>query len=43
MNETFENIRHIDEAGQEHWLARELAIATGYADYRNFSKSDRQG
>ena len=36
MNETFENIRHIDEAGQEYWLARELAIAIGYKKYENF-------
>lgn len=38
MNETFENIKHIDEARQEYWLARELATAIGYTDYRNFSK-----
>lgn len=38
MNEVFENIKHIDEAGQEYWSARELASAIGYADYRNFSK-----
>ena len=38
MIKIFENIKHIDEAGQEYWLARELAIATGYTDYRNFSK-----
>lgn len=38
MNETFENIKHIDDAGQEYWLARQLAVATGYADYRNFCK-----
>ncbi len=35
-NETFENIKHIDETGQEYWLARELAIAIGYKKYENF-------
>ncbi len=38
MDKTFENIKHTDEAGQEYWLARELAVAIGYADYRNFCK-----
>jgi len=36
MNEIFENIKHIDEAGQEYWLARELCGAVGYKKYENF-------
>lgn len=32
----FEKIRHTDEGGNEYWLARELAVAVGYKDYRNF-------
>ena len=35
-NEIFESIRHTDEKGNEYWLARELASAIGYKDYRNF-------
>lgn len=33
---TFETIKHINEYGQEYWLARELAKILGYSDYRNF-------
>lgn len=36
VNEIFESIRHTDEKGNEYWLARELANAIGYKDYRNF-------
>lgn len=32
----FEAIRHTDENGKEYWLAREMATAIGYKDYRNF-------
>ena len=32
----FEKIRRIDEDGNEYWLARELATAVGYKDFRNF-------
>lgn len=32
----FDKIRHTDEDGNEYWLARELATAVGYKDYRNF-------
>ena len=35
--EIFESIRHTDENGKEYWLARELASAVGYKDYRNFN------
>lgn len=38
-NETiFENIKHIDEYGNEYWLARELSKALEYKDWRNFQK-----
>ncbi len=33
---TFEGIRHIDEDGDEFWLARELAPLLDYQDWRNF-------
>ena len=33
---TFEEIRHLDENGQEFWMARELAKVLGYARFRNF-------
>ena len=34
--ETFESIKHINEFGQEYWLARELQRVLEYSDYRNF-------
>lgn len=34
--QTFESIKHINEYGQEYWLARELARVLEYADWRNF-------
>ena len=33
----FEDIKHIDENGQEYWLARELQNVLGYAQWRRFS------
>lgn len=36
---TFENIKHINEYGQEYWLARELAKVLQYADWRNFENA----
>jgi DNA-damage-inducible protein D len=33
---TFEGIRHLDEAGQEFWLARQLAEVLDYSQYRHF-------
>lgn len=33
---TFESIRHFDEAGNEYWQARELALLLEYAQWRNF-------
>ena len=32
----FENIKHIDEKGNEYWLARELMKALEYTEYRKF-------
>lgn len=34
----FENIKHIDEYGNEYWYARELSKALEYKDWRNFQK-----
>lgn len=34
----FENIKHIDEYGNEFWYARELSKALEYKDWRNFLK-----
>lgn len=33
---TFEDIRHIDEQGNEYWLARELSKILEYSEYRHF-------
>ncbi len=35
---TFEEIKHIDENGQEYWLARELQEVLEYKEWRNFEK-----
>lgn len=35
---TFEEIKHINEFGNEYWLARELAPVLGYARWENFYK-----
>jgi DNA-damage-inducible protein D len=32
----FEDIKHIDEQGQEYWKARELQIVLEYAQWRRF-------
>ena len=37
-NDTFENIKHIDEFGNEFWFARELQKVLEYKDWRNFLK-----
>lgn len=34
----FEAIRHVNEYGQEFWYARELQVALGYKEWRNFTK-----
>ncbi|MFI3163649.1 MAG: DNA damage-inducible protein D [Bacillota bacterium] len=35
----FEDIKHMDENGEEFWLARELQVALGYAQWRRFSSA----
>lgn len=35
---TFEDIKHIDELGNEYWEARELMYVLGYAKWGNFKK-----
>ena len=32
----FDNIKHIDEAGKEYWLARELMPLLEYKEWRKF-------
>lgn len=34
----FESIRHVNKYGQEFWYARDLQIALGYTEWRNFCK-----
>ena len=34
----FESIKHIDENGNEYWLARELSKKLEYTEWRNFKK-----
>ena len=35
----FEDIKHIDELGNEYWLARELGKILEYGEYRKFLPS----
>ena len=35
-NQTFENIKHIDENGEEYWYARELQKILDYKEWRKF-------
>ena len=37
-SKTFEDIKHIDEYGNEYWLARDLQKVLEYKDWRNFKK-----
>ena len=37
-NSIFENIKHVDEYGNEYWYARELQKVLEYKDWRNFKK-----
>ncbi|MEF2662910.1 MAG: DNA damage-inducible protein D [Bacilli bacterium] len=37
-NNIFENIKHVDECGNEYWLARDLSKVLEYKDWRNFQK-----
>ena len=34
----FESIKHIDESGNEYWLARDLQIVLEYAQWRRFNE-----
>ncbi len=34
----FEDIKHVDEEGNEYWLARELMIVLEYKRWENFHK-----
>jgi len=38
-NKSFESIKHIDEKGNEYWLARELQIILEYNKWENFQKT----
>ena len=38
-NSVFESIKHIDENGNEYWLARELQNVLDYSEYRKFKPS----
>lgn len=33
---TFEEIKHINEFGNEYWLAKDLALVLEYTQWRNF-------
>ena len=35
--QTFESIKHVNEYGEEYWLARELQLGLEYAQWRRFS------
>lgn len=37
--QTFESIKHVNEYGQEYWLARELQSVLEYAQWRNFAEA----
>lgn len=39
----FDAIRHVDENGNEYWLARELMIVLGYAKWQHFGKNIKKG
>ena len=36
-DQTFESIKHVNEYGEEYWLARELQLVLEYAQWRRFS------
>ena len=38
-NSTFEDIKHIDEYGNEYWLARELQKVLEYREWRKFENA----
>ncbi|MDR3259490.1 MAG: hypothetical protein LBT51_07790 [Fusobacteriaceae bacterium] len=36
--QSFEQIKYVEESGDEYWYARELAPVLEYKEWRNFSK-----
>ena len=36
QEKTFEDIKHIDEYGNEYWFARELQVVLSYKEWRKF-------
>lgn len=38
QKQLFEDVKHIDEDGNEYWLARELQTVLEYKEWRNFQK-----
>ena len=40
--DTFENIRKVDDKGQEYWTARDLYQVLGYSEYRFFLPAARK-
>lgn len=38
-DQTFESIKHINEYGEEYWLARDLQPVLEYAQWRNFAEA----
>lgn len=39
----FEDIKHIDEDGNEYWLARELQQVLNYKEWRKFENATNKG
>lgn len=37
--QTFEDIKHINEYGEEYWYARELQVVLEYVQWRNFAEA----
>ncbi len=37
--QNFENIKHVNEYGEEYWLARELQVVLEYSQWRRFSEA----
>jgi DNA-damage-inducible protein D len=42
MNKTFDDIKRIDDNGNEYWTARELQEVLEYTEWRIFSKVIKQ-
>lgn len=42
-NQSFEDIKHIDENGIEYWYARELQIVLDYKEWRKFEGVIQRG